>query len=78
MAASDGFAEFLREQLARLGRLTMRRIFDNTGVSALELRLTFQIFPPAASRISAEARALEEPSPRCPISQKGTFCGLSA
>src|SRR4051812_32272871 len=30
MVASDSFAEFLREQLAPLGRVTMR--FGNTGV----------------------------------------------
>ena len=32
MVASDGFAEFLREQLAPLGRLSMRRMFGKTGV----------------------------------------------
>jgi DNA transformation protein and related proteins len=32
MAASDSFAEFLHEQLAPLGRLTMRRMFGKTGV----------------------------------------------
>jgi DNA transformation protein len=32
MVASDSFAEFLREQLAPLGRLTMRRMFGKTGV----------------------------------------------
>jgi len=32
MVASDSFAEFLREQLAPLGRITMRRIFGKTGV----------------------------------------------
>ena len=32
MVASGGFAEFLREQLAPLGRLTMRRMFGKTGV----------------------------------------------
>jgi len=32
MVASDTFAEFLREQLAPLGRLTMRRMFGKTGV----------------------------------------------
>ena len=30
--ASDGFAEFLRDQLAPLGRITMRRMFGKTGV----------------------------------------------
>ncbi len=32
MPASDSFAEFLREQLAPLGRITMRRMFGKTGV----------------------------------------------
>ena len=32
MTASEGFAEFLREQLAPLGRVTMRRMFGKTGV----------------------------------------------
>ena len=34
MVASDNFAEFLREQLAPLGRVTMRRMFGKTGVFA--------------------------------------------
>src|SRR6201991_3383123 len=32
MVASDDFAEFLRDQLAPLGRVTMRRMFGKTGV----------------------------------------------
>jgi DNA transformation protein len=32
VVASDSFAEFLREQLAPLGRVTMRRMFGKTGV----------------------------------------------
>jgi DNA transformation protein len=32
MVASDTFAEFLREQLTPLGRITMRRMFGKTGV----------------------------------------------
>lgn len=32
MVASDAFGEFLREQLAPLGRVTMRRMFGKTGV----------------------------------------------
>jgi DNA transformation protein and related proteins len=32
MVASDSFAEFLSEQLAPLGRVTMRRVFGKTGV----------------------------------------------
>ena len=32
MVASDSFAEFLREQLAPVGHVTMRRMFGKTGV----------------------------------------------
>ena len=32
MIASDSFAEFLRDLLAPLGRVTMRRMFGKTGV----------------------------------------------
>src|SRR6202035_3056150 len=32
MGASDGFAKFLCDQLAPLGRITMRRMFGKTGV----------------------------------------------
>src|SRR6202008_1959064 len=32
MVASEGFAEFLRDQLTPLGRITMRRMFGKTGV----------------------------------------------
>src|SRR5258707_775514 len=32
MVARDSFAAFLREQLAPLGRVTMRRMFGKTGV----------------------------------------------
>jgi DNA transformation protein and related proteins len=32
MVASDSFAEFLREQLMPMGRVTMRRMFGKTGV----------------------------------------------
>jgi len=32
MVASDDFAEFLREQLAPLAAVTMRRMFGKTGV----------------------------------------------
>lgn len=32
MVASTSFAEFLRDQLAPLGRITLRRMFGKTGV----------------------------------------------
>lgn len=39
MVASDSFAEFLREQLAPLGRVTWR-MFGKTGVSCNGLKRT--------------------------------------
>ena len=39
MVASDSFAEFLREQLAPLGRITLRRMFGKTGVFCERLML---------------------------------------
>jgi DNA transformation protein and related proteins len=39
MVASDSFAEFLREQLAPLGHVTMRRMFGKTGVFCDRLML---------------------------------------
>jgi DNA transformation protein len=39
MVASETYAEFLREQLAPLGRVTMRRMFGKTGVFCDELML---------------------------------------
>lgn len=32
MVASDGFAEFVRDQLEPLGRITVRRMFGKSGV----------------------------------------------
>jgi len=32
MTASDSFADFLREQLAGVGHVTLRRMFGKTGV----------------------------------------------
>jgi len=39
MFASDSFADFLREQLAPLGHVTMRRMFGKTGVFCDRLML---------------------------------------
>ena len=39
MTASTGFAEFLREQLAPLGHITLRRMFGKTGVFCDKLML---------------------------------------
>ena len=37
MVASDDFADFLRDQLAPLGRISVRRMFGKTGVFCDEL-----------------------------------------
>jgi DNA transformation protein and related proteins len=39
MVASNGFAEFLRDQLAPLGRITVRRMFGKSGVFCNALML---------------------------------------
>jgi len=39
MVASASFADFLRDQLAPLGRITLRRMFGKTGVFCDELML---------------------------------------
>ena len=39
MTASDGFAEFLSDQLAPLGRITMRRMFGKRRIRTFETRL---------------------------------------
>ena len=39
MVASDGFADFLRDQLGSLGRVTLRRMFGKTGVFFVGLML---------------------------------------
>ena len=53
MVASETYAEFLREQLAPLGRVTLRRMFGKSGVFCDALA--------AAHRVAAKRPAPKQP-----------------
>ena len=57
MVASDSFAEFLREQLAPLGRVTMRRMFGKTGVFCDDVMLGMVTENTLYVRVDEENRA---------------------
>lgn len=67
MVASDSFADFLREQLAPLGRVTMRRMFGKTGVfcDGVMFGMVTENMLTCASTIKA-ARPSRRPSPLRP------------
>ncbi|WP_439611051.1 TfoX/Sxy family protein [Reyranella sp.] len=58
MVASDGFTEFLREQLAPLGRITTRRMFGKTGVFCRGLMLGIVSDDTLYLRVDDQNRAL--------------------
>jgi DNA transformation protein len=58
MVASDSFAEFLREQLAPLGRVTMRRMFGKTGVFCDGLMLAMVRDDALYVRVDDDTRAV--------------------
>lgn len=58
MVASDGYAEFLREQLAPLGRLTLRRMFGKTGVFCQGLMFAMIADDTLYVRVDDHTRAL--------------------
>ena len=58
MVASDSFAEFLREQLAPLGRVTMRRMFGRTGVFCDGLMFAMVTNDTLYFRVDAHNRAV--------------------
>jgi len=58
MVASDGFAEFLRDQLAPLGRIQMRRMFGKTGVFCNGLMLGMVTDDTFFVRVDDQNRAL--------------------
>lgn len=58
MVASASFIEFLREQLAPLGRITMRRMFGKTGVFCNGLMLGIVSDDTLFLRVDAQNRAL--------------------
>src|ERR1700752_1099375 len=66
MVASDSFAEFLSEQLAPLGPVTMRRMFGKTGVFCDGLMLGMVRDDVLYFRVDDDSRAASkeaEPSP---------------
>lgn len=56
MVASDSFAEFLREQLAPLGHITLRRMFGKTGVFCNGLMLGMVTANTLYFRVDADNR----------------------
>jgi DNA transformation protein len=80
MVASDSFAEFLREQLAPLGRVTMRRMFGKTGVFCDGVMLGMVTDNMLYLRVDAHNRAaFEEARSSVPLSyeKKGVTIDLS-
>lgn len=58
MVASDSFAEFLREQFAPLGHITMRGMFGKTGVFCDSLMLAMVRDDALYFRVDDENRAI--------------------
>jgi DNA transformation protein and related proteins len=80
MVASNSFAEFLREQLAPLGRITMRRMFGKTGVFCDGLMLGMVRDNELYFRIDDENRAAfreAESSPPLNYEKKGHVIDLA-
>src|SRR3954452_20389971 len=80
MVASDSFAEFLREQLAPLGRVTMRRMFGKTGVFCDGLMFGMVTDNMLYLRVDDRNRAAFEEarsSPPLNYEKKGTTIALS-
>jgi DNA transformation protein len=80
MVASDSFAEFLREQLAPLGSVTMRRMFGKTGVFCDGLMLGLVADDALYFRVDDHNRtAFEEAQSSPPLSyeKKGSTIDLS-
>jgi len=80
MAASDSFAEFLREQLAPLGRISMRRMFSKTGVFCDGVMLGMVADDTLYFRVDDENRAAfkeAESSPPLNYEKQGRTIDLS-
>jgi DNA transformation protein len=80
MAASDGFAEFLREQLAPLGRISLRRMFSKTGVFCDGVMLGMVADDTLYFRVDDENRAAfkeAESSPPLSYEKQGRTIDLS-
>src|SRR6266436_4405433 len=80
MVASDSFAEFLREQLAPLGRVTMRRMFGKTGVFCDGLMFAMVTDDTLYFRVDDHNRAAFKEAECCPplnYEKKGSTIDLS-
>ena len=80
MVASDDFAEFLREQLAPLGRVTTRRMFGKTGVFCGGVMLGMVTENTPYFRVDDHNRAMfkeAESSPPLNYEKKGATIDLS-
>ena len=80
MVASDSFADFLREQLAPLGRITVRRMFGKSGVFCDGLMLAMVTNDALYFRVDDDNRAAlkeAESSPPLNYAKKGETIDLS-
>lgn len=80
MVASDGFAEFLRDQLAPLGRVTLRRMFGKTGVFCDGLMLGMVTDDTLYFRVDDHNRAVfkeAQSTPPLNYAKKGSTIDLS-
>jgi DNA transformation protein len=80
MVASDRFAEFLREQLASLGRITMRRMFGKTGVFCNGLMLGMVTNDTLYVRVDEHNRSVfkeAEPAPPLNYEKRGRTIDLA-
>ena len=80
MVASDRFAEFLRDQLAPLGPVTMRRMFGKTGVFCDGLMLGMVADDTLYFRVDDHNRAAfkeAESFPQLNYAKKGRTIDLS-
>ena len=80
MVASDTFAEFLQEQLAPLGRVSVRRMFGKTGVFCDGLMIGMVRNDTLYFRVDDDNRAFfkeAEAFPPLDYQKKGSTIGLS-
>jgi DNA transformation protein and related proteins len=80
MVASESFAEFLREQLAPLGSISLRRMFGKTGVFCNGLMLGMVTDNTLYFRLDEDNRAVfkeAEAYPPLNYSKKGATIDLS-
>lgn len=80
MVASASFAEFLREQLAPLGHISMRRMFGKTGVFCQGVMFGMVTEDTLYVRVDDHNRATfreAESSPPLNYAKKGTSIDLS-